>query len=51
MPGYPAQQGFFNYVITRPGSGAQHIATEGPWELVKLGPTCVPDVGYSWKLP
>lgn len=51
MPGFPPQHGFFNYVITRVGSGAQHIATEGPWELVKLGPTCVPDVNYSWKLP
>lgn len=51
MPGFPQQRGFFNYVITRPGSGAQHIATEGPWELVKLGPTCVPDVNYSWRLP
>lgn len=51
MPGFPPQQGFFNYVITRPHSGAQRIATEGPWELVKLGTTCVPDVNYSWRLP
>lgn len=51
MPGFPVQHGFFNYLITRPGSGAQHIVTEGPWELVKLGPTCVPDVNYSWRLP
>lgn len=51
MPGFPPQHGFFNYVITRPGSGAQVIAKEGPWELVKVGPTCVPDVNYSWRLP
>ena len=51
MPGFPAQHGYFNYVIARPGSGAQVIATEGPWELVKLGPTCVPDPNYTWKLP
>ena len=51
MPGFPVQNGFFNYLITRPGSGAQHIATQGPWELVKLGPTCVADVNYSWRLP
>ncbi|MDP1826557.1 MAG: hypothetical protein Q8L48_25025 [Archangium sp.] len=51
MPGFPPQHGFFNYVITRPNSGGQRIATEGPWELVKLGTTCVPDVNYSWRLP
>ncbi len=51
MPGFSPQPGYFNYVITRAGSGAQRIATEGPWELVKLGPTCVPDVSYSWRLP
>ena len=51
MPGFPVQHGFFNYVITQQGSGAQVIASEGPWQLVKLGPTCVPDVNYSWRLP
>ncbi len=51
MPGFPPQQGFFNYVIARAGSGAQVIAKEGPWELVKLGTTCTPDVNYSWRLP
>ena len=51
MPGTPPQQGFFNYVITRPGSGAPVIATEGPWQLVKLGPGCVADVNYGWRLP
>jgi hypothetical protein len=51
MPGSPHQQGFFNYVITRAGSGAEKIAAEGPWELVRLAPTCNPDPGYSWKLP
>ena len=51
MPGFSPQSGFFNYVITRTGSGAEHIATEGPWELVKIASTCVPDANYSWKLP
>ena len=51
MPGTPHQNGYFNYVITRPGSGAPVIASEGPWELVKLGPTCNPDPNYSWRLP
>ena len=30
-----------------PAAARRYIATEGPWELVKLGPTCVPDVNYS----
>ena len=51
MPGFPQQHGFFNYVITRPNGDAQTIATEGPWALLKLGPSCVPDVNYSWRLP
>lgn len=51
MPGTPPQHGYFNYVITRAGSGATVIATEGPWQLVKLGPACVADVNYSWRLP
>lgn len=51
MPGFPPQHGFFNYAIVRAGSGGQRIAAEGPWELVKLGPTCVPDTQYSWRLP
>lgn len=52
MPGTPPQGRHFNYVITRPGSGAEPIAREGPWELVRLpGLACVPDVGYSWRLP
>lgn len=51
MPGFPPQHGYFNYVITRPGSGAQRIASEGPWELVRLGATCTADAQYSWRLP
>ena len=51
MPGFPPQHGYFNYVIARAGSGAQVIATQGPWELVKLGPTCVADPNYTWRLP
>lgn len=52
MPGTPPQAGHFNYVITRPGSGAEPIAREGPWELVRLpGVACVPDAAYSWRLP
>lgn len=51
MPGTPHQFGYFNYVITRPGSGAEKIASEGPWELVRIAPSCNPDPGYTWKLP
>ncbi len=52
MPGTPHQRGFFNYVITRPGSGGELVAREGPWELVRLvGLQCVPDPGYTWRLP
>jgi hypothetical protein len=51
MPGYPPQRGVFNYVITRPGSGARVIAAEAGLELVTLGPTCVPDDQYTWRLP
>ena len=50
MPGFPAGHGSFNYLITRPGSGGHPVATEGPWELVKLGPTCTPDPQYTWRL-
>lgn len=51
MPGTPHQAGYFNYVLTRPGSGLPVVATEGPWELVKLAPSCNPDPGYTWRLP
>ena len=53
MPGTPHQHGWFNYLITRPGSGAPVVATEGGLELVKLPnlATCVPRPGHSWKLP
>ncbi|MFZ5442041.1 MAG: hypothetical protein ACOZQL_18690 [Myxococcota bacterium] len=50
-PGFPPQRGHFNYAIVPAGSGAQVIATDTGWDLVKLGPTCVPDPGYTWKLP
>ncbi|MFT3712499.1 MAG: hypothetical protein QM817_33040 [Archangium sp.] len=51
MPGTPHQHGFFNYLITRPGSGAPVIASEGGWELIRIAPSCVPDPGYTWRLP
>ncbi|MBL8914034.1 MAG: hypothetical protein JNM17_25240 [Archangium sp.] len=51
MPGFPQQHGFFNYVLTRAGSGAPVIASEAGLELVRLGPTCTPDVAYAWRLP
>ncbi len=53
MPGTPHQYGWFNYLITRPGSGAPVVASEGGLELVKLPgvATCVPRPGHSWKLP
>ena len=51
MPGFPQQYGYFNYAIVRQGSGAQVLASESGWDLVKLGATCTPDPGYTWKLP
>jgi hypothetical protein len=51
--GVPHHQGYFNYVITFPGSGAEVIAQDKGIELVRLpGMTsCVPYPGYTWKLP
>jgi hypothetical protein len=52
MPGTPHHLGWFNYVITRPGSGAEVVAREGPFELVRLGGlTCVENPAYTWRLP
>lgn len=53
MPGTPHQQGWFNYVIARQGSGLPAIASEGGFELVKLPnmTSCTPNAGYTWKLP
>lgn len=51
MPGTSPQPGYFNYAIARPGSGLPVVASEGPWELVRLGPSCNPDPGYTWRLP
>jgi GPI mannosyltransferase 3 len=51
MPGYPPQRGVFNYVITRPGSGARVVAAEGGLELVSIGPSCNHDDQYTWRLP
>ncbi|RKH40192.1 hypothetical protein D7X12_21530 [Corallococcus sicarius] len=46
--------GLFSHVITRAGyegAGAT-VARDGPLALVKLsGAGCVPDPGYSWRLP
>jgi GPI mannosyltransferase 3 len=44
--------GYFNYVITRGGSGLAPVASEGGLELVKLPIAgCTPDPGYTWRLP
>lgn len=51
MPGFPPQHGFFNYVLTRPGSGAPVVASEGGLELVRIAPSCTPDTNYAWRLP
>ncbi len=52
MPRTPVQTGHFNYVLTHPGSGAEVVAREGNWELVRLPrQDCTPDPGYSWRLP
>ena len=51
--GVPHQAGYFNYVITFPGSGAEVIAQDKGIELVRIpGMTgCVPYPGYTWRLP
>jgi GPI mannosyltransferase 3 len=44
--------GFFNYVITRGGSGLPAVATDNGLELVKLPIAgCTQDPGYTWRLP
>ena len=44
--------GFFNYVITRGGSGLPPIASDNGLELVKLPIAgCTPDPRYTWRLP
>ena len=48
----PPESGYFNYVVTRQGSGQPPVAKEGPLELVRLGTGgCRPDPGYAWRLP
>lgn len=51
-PGFPHNLGYFNYVITRPGSGAEVIAREKDLELVRIPgmSTCQPNPGYTWHL-
>lgn len=53
MGNVPHQRGWFNYVITFPGSGAEVIAKDRGIELVRIPgiPTCAPFPGYSWRLP
>jgi phosphatidylinositol glycan class B len=53
MPGTPHEPGWFNYVITGPGSGAEVIAQDHGLELVRLPgrASCVPAPGYTWRLP
>lgn len=53
MPGAPPQARHFNYAVVRAGSGAPVVAADSGWELVKLPLPggCVPDPGYSWRLP
>ncbi len=48
----PFESRYFNYVITRAGSGGQVVAKEGALELVKLTwAECANDATYSWRLP
>jgi len=48
----PPQSGHFNYVLTRAGSGLPEVATDSGLALVHLpAATCVPDPGYTWRLP
>ncbi|MEW6431334.1 MAG: hypothetical protein AB1730_07470 [Myxococcota bacterium] len=52
-PNVPHQRGWFNYVITFPGSGAEVLARDKGIELVRLPgiSTCAPFPGYTWRLP
>ncbi|MBX7113875.1 MAG: hypothetical protein K1X64_06015 [Myxococcaceae bacterium] len=48
----PLESRYFNYVVTRAGSGGQVVAREGALELVKLPwAQCQRDAAYSWRLP
>lgn len=51
--GMPPQQGYFNYVITFPGSGGEVMAQDHGIELVRIPglTTCRPYPGYTWRLP
>jgi hypothetical protein len=59
VPFYPhfgpgRDSGLFNYVLTHAGAvgGGQVVAEEAGHVLVRLpGDGCVPDPGYSWRLP
>lgn len=51
--GQPSPQThYFNYVIAPTGSGMPSVATDGPFELVKLPwSSCEVDQHYTWRLP
>jgi len=52
MGGQPPQLGHFNYVLTRVGTGLPEVASEAGLALVRLPVNgCVPDPGYTWRLP
>jgi phosphatidylinositol glycan class B len=60
VPIYPHQgadrsTGHFNYVISRQGAplrdGETVVSQEGAELLLKIREDCLPDPGYSWRLP
>jgi len=51
MPNQPPQLGHFNYAIAPSPTGLPPLAQDGPYELVKIAEGCVPDPGFSWRLP
>lgn len=53
MAGTSERYGYFNYLITREGSGMEVIAKDKDLNLVKIPrqSTCRPSPGYNWRLP
>ncbi len=50
--GPPRGSGLFSHVITLPGyAPGEVLARSGPLVLARLREGCVPDPGYTWRLP
>jgi len=50
--GPPRRSGLYSHVITFPAyAPGEVLARSGPVVLSRLREGCVPDTGYSWRLP